>query len=88
MKTRGRLEADKQYSESDKIKRSLQRAAEFNAVRVPKNVLFHFSLIFENFKGVRFTDLIFRFIFDFIFDDLCLQKRTKNESQMDQKQDP
>ena len=56
---------------------------------MPKNVLFHFSLIFdlifENFKGVRLTDLIFQFIFDFIPDDLCLQKRTKNESKMDQK---
>ena len=54
---------------------------------MPKNVLFHFSLIFdlisENFKGVGFTDLIFRSIFDFIFDDLCLQKRTKNESKME-----
>ena len=62
---------------------------EFKAARVPKNVLFYFSLIFdlifENFKGVGFTDLIFRFIFDLIFDDLCLQKRTKNESKMDQK---
>ena len=59
---------------------------------MPKNVLFHFSLIFdlifENFKGVGFTDLTFQFIFDFIFDDLCLQKRTKNESKMDQKQEP
>ena len=68
---------------------SLQWAVQFKAARVPKNMMFHFSLIFdlifENVKGVRFTDLIFRFIFDFIFDDLFLQKWTKNESKMDQK---
>jgi hypothetical protein len=49
---------------------------------VLKNELFCFSLIFDlifaNLKGVRFTVLIFQFIFDFIFDGLCLQKQTKN----------
>ena len=59
---------------------------------MPKNVLFHFSLIFDliskNFKGVGFTDHIFRSIFDFILDDLCLQKRTKNESKMETGEHP
>ena len=34
------------------------------------------------FQGGRFTVLIFRFIFHFIFDGLCLQKWTKNGSKM------
>jgi hypothetical protein len=41
-----------------------------------------FYLIFENFKGVGFTVLIFRFIFGFAFDGLCPQKQTKNGSKM------
>ena len=66
------------YWGNDKIEQGLPRDAEFKAVGVLKNVLFHFSLIFslifQNFKGGRFTVLIFRFIFHFIFDGLCLQK--------------
>jgi hypothetical protein len=51
-----------------------------------KNMLLHFSLIFylifEIFKEGGFTVAIFWLIFYFIFDILCLQKRTKNGSKM------
>jgi len=78
---------------NDKIEQGLLRDAEFKAAGVPKNALFHFSLIFDlifqNFKGGGFTVLIFQFIFQFIFDGLCLQKwkkkdqkRIKNGSKM------
>jgi hypothetical protein len=59
---------------------------ELKVAAVLEGAQFHFllvfHLIFENFKRVRFTVLIFQFIFDFIFDGLCLQKQTKNGSKM------
>ena len=78
VKTQGRFEADRRHWGNDKIEQGLPQNAEFKAAGVPKNVLFHFSLIFDlifqNFKGDKFTVLIFLFIFHFIFDGLRLQK--------------
>lgn len=58
---------------------------EFKAARVPKmcgsTFLPIFYLIFESFKGVGFTALIFWYIFHLIFDALCLQ----NKLRVDQK---
>jgi len=44
--------ADRRHWGNDKIEQGLLRDVEFKAARVPKNVLFHFSLIFSLiFKG-------------------------------------